>query len=201
VVGEVGSALIPIPDNPGVLVKNERDQIIELKFDPAIFVDRTAHLVSCDSCSATVMRGSLYCPNCGRPLMLEAVQPELRTGVEETVKSSLNFALLGLAFNAIPVSLLILPALFGSTDLTFLDKVGNWLNTPIVVAVFALGIVPMVLAGWRAISLAQRASWYQNLSAMPEKVERVRGALSYGLAYFDIYLAVAWILFIVVALF
>ena len=100
-----------------------------------------------------------------------------------------------------PLALLILPALFNTSDLTFLDKVGEWLSTPIVVAIFALGIVPMVLAGWRAITLAQRASWYQNLSAMPDKVGRGRGMLSHGLAYFDIYLAIAWTMFIVIALF
>ncbi|HFQ92923.1 MAG TPA: hypothetical protein ENK32_02860, partial [Anaerolineae bacterium] len=33
----------PIPDNPGVLVKNQQDRVIELKVDPQVFTDRTAY--------------------------------------------------------------------------------------------------------------------------------------------------------------
>ncbi|MCP4424911.1 MAG: RING-HC finger protein, partial [Chloroflexi bacterium] len=96
---DAGERTIPIPDNPGVLVKNHQDKVIELKLDPATFVDRTNHLEICDACAATVMRGSLYCPNCGRPLTLSAVQPELRDGVESAVTGSVRYGLIGLAFN------------------------------------------------------------------------------------------------------
>jgi hypothetical protein len=70
--------IVPIPDNPGVLVKNQQDRVVEIKIDRDIFTDRTAYLQICEGCAATVLRGSAYCSNCGRPLTLQAVQPELR---------------------------------------------------------------------------------------------------------------------------
>ncbi|MCP4428537.1 MAG: hypothetical protein GY803_28970, partial [Chloroflexi bacterium] len=196
-----GERAIPIPDNPGVLVKNHQDKMIELKLDPATFVDRTDHLEICDACAATVMRGSLYCPNCGRPLTLSAVQPELRDGVESAVTGSVRYGLIGLAFNLAPLLLIIVPALFRSPDETFLNRVGAGLSTPIVVAAFILGLGPMLFMAWRAIVQAQRASWYFNLSATPERAGKVRGMLGNALGWFTIYLAIAWALFVVVALF
>ena len=71
---------MPIPDNPGVLVKNPQNHIVELKIDPEVFTDRSAYLQVCEGCAATVLQGSMYCSNCGRPLTLKAVQPELQTG-------------------------------------------------------------------------------------------------------------------------
>ncbi len=83
-----GSAPMPIPDNPGVLVKNYQDKVIELKVDPAVFIDRTSYLEVCQACSATVMRGSKYCSSCGRPLTLEAVQPELQNAASKAARAS-----------------------------------------------------------------------------------------------------------------
>ncbi|MBK7918432.1 MAG: hypothetical protein IPJ94_19680 [Chloroflexi bacterium] len=77
------AAPAPIPDNPGVLVKNKEDRVVEIKIDPAVFTDRTSYLQVCESCSAAVMRGSAYCSNCGRPLTLQAVQPELRSSAQK----------------------------------------------------------------------------------------------------------------------
>ncbi len=201
VVGEAGSALMPIPDNPGVLVKNENDKVVELKIDPHTFTDRTAHMQICPACQAVTLRSSQFCSQCGRPLTLEAVQPELREGVEGTAGKSLNAALTGLAFNIVPVALLILPALFRSRDLSFMNRVEAGLSTPIVVAAFLLGLAPMLFFGWRAISHAQRASWFYSLGGAPDDARRTRGMLGSALGWSNIYLAAAWLFFVVIALF
>jgi len=201
VVAEAGEQSIPIPDNPGVLVKNQQDKVIELKIDPATFVDRSDHLELCDSCAAAVIRGSLYCGNCGRPMTLAAVQPELRSGVELAVSSSLRYGLGGLAFNGVPLLLLILPALFRSSDDTFLNRVQAGLSLPIVLTALLMGLLPMLFMAWRAIAKAQRASWYYNLSATPDRIGRIRGILGNALGWFNLYLAAAWVLFVVIASF
>ena len=201
IVSETGSALVPIPDNPGVLVKNEQAKMIELKIDPQTFTDRSAHLQICTACNAAIMRESLYCSNCGRPLTLAAVQPELQQGVEGTSARSLRMALGGLACNVVPLLVLVMPALFRDPDLSFMNRVEAGLSTPIVVTAFILGILPMILFGWQAISLAQRASWFYSLGGTPDTARRTRGILGNALGWFCIYLAIAWALFVVIALF
>ena len=39
-------APVAIPDNPGVLVKNNRQMLLELKVDPQTFTDRTGFVLS-----------------------------------------------------------------------------------------------------------------------------------------------------------
>ena len=90
------SAPMPIPDNPGVLVKNYEDKIIELKVDPNVFSDRTPYLEVCQACAATVMRASKYCSSCGRPLTLEAVQPELQNAAGKAAQASLRAGLIAI---------------------------------------------------------------------------------------------------------
>lgn len=195
------AALMPVPDNPGVLVKNQQDMIIELKVDPEVFADRTSYLSVCEACSATVMRGSKYCPSCGRPLTLEAVQPELQGGAARAASASLTAGLIAFAAAlAVPFILLILPELLvGNPDLSFLEKVGQSVTPVRLVLAGLLGILPGLVFGWRAISQAQQAGFYQNLKATFDSKGRRQSATGKVLGWAAIYTCVAWILFIGVA--
>jgi len=198
---DLPAAPTPIPDNPGVLVKNQQDRMVEIKIDPAIFTDRTSYLQVCEGCSAAVMRGSAYCSNCGRPLTLQAVQPELRSSTQKTAQSSLTYGLAAIALNVVPTLLLILPLLLqAEPSISFLARFGASL-TPLKIAIAAvLGIAPSMVLGWRAIALAQRASWYRNLPAVTEKDGAGKTAVGNALGWLAIYSGLAWVLFIVVAL-
>ena len=123
-MNEVPETPIPIPDNPGVLVKNQQDRVIELKIDPQVFSDRSAYLTVCQGCGAAVMKGSAYCSQCARPLTLEAVQPELRGNAKKTASSSLRYSLAAIALNIVPILLLILPlALTDPKAVQLIDEV------------------------------------------------------------------------------
>lgn len=193
--------IVPIPDNPGVLVKNQQDRIVELKIDPAVFTDRTAYLQVCQGCAATVLRGSAYCANCGRPLTLQAVQPELRQSAEKTAQSSLRYGLVAVALHLIPLLLLILPpALAAETADSFLVRFSEGL-TPLKIAIAAaLGIAPSLILGWRAIALAQRGAWYRNLPALTENEGAGKTAVGNALGWLAVYGSVAWVLFVVIGL-
>lgn len=194
-------ALMPVPDNPGVLVKNQQDMIIELKVDPEVFADRTSYLMVCEACSATVMRGSKYCPSCGRPLTLEAVQPELQGGAGKAAQASFMAGLIAiLAALLVPFALLILPELLmENPDLSLLEKVGQTVTPVRLVLASLFGILPGLVFGWRAISQAQQASFYQNLKATFDSKGRGRSAVGKVLGWAAIYVCVAWILYIGVA--
>jgi hypothetical protein len=191
---------IPIPDNPGVLVKNRQNRIIELKVDPQVFTDRTNYLVACSVCKSTAIRGSLFCPHCGRPLTLEAIQPDMRQSVESAARSSLNYGLIGLALNLVPLLILVLPALLSSSTGTLLDQVSQSLTPLTIMLALALGILPGVLLGWWAIRHGQRAAWYNNLPAVLEEGGRGKSAVGNAVGWLDIYLGIAWVIFIVIAL-
>ncbi|MEZ4516847.1 MAG: hypothetical protein R3C44_08405 [Chloroflexota bacterium] len=157
---DVSTTKVAIPDNPGVLVKNRQNMLIELKVDPHVFTDRSAYLISCSVCQATALRGSSYCPNCGRPLTIEAVQPELREGAEKSANRSLMWGLAGVAFNVVPFLVLILPALLGDRSIPLLDSIESSL-TPINLALVGLlGLLPALVSGLLALRQAQRGSWY-----------------------------------------
>lgn len=191
-------ARMPIPDNPGVLVKNPQDRAVEIKIDPAVFTDRTAYLQVCAGCQAAILKGSLYCSNCGRPLTLEAVQPELRTGASQAAGASLTFGLIAAALGLVPFLVLILPVLLNNTSLTFLDKLGEWV-TPLKIGISALvGIVPGIFLGIQAISRARQAVWYMNLQAAVDTNGRTRAGFGSALGWLAIYAGIAWILFIVI---
>lgn len=191
---------IPIPDNPGVLVKNEQNRIIELKVDPEIFTDRTGYLVACTVCKATAIRGSLFCPNCGRPLTLEAIQPDLRQNVQRAASNSLTYSLIGLALNLLPLLILVLPALLSTSGDTLLERISQSL-TPLTIALtLALGILPAMFLGWWAIRHGQRAAWYNNLPAVLEEGGKGKSAVGNALGWLDIYIGAAWIIFIIIAL-
>jgi len=193
----------PIPDNPGVLVKNYQDKVIELKVDPAVFADRTAYLEICQTCNATVMRGSKYCSSCGRPITLEAVQPELRGAAGKAAQASLRAGLVAIVAIFVPFIVLILPELISGAagSLSFLEQLNQSL-TPVRLTIAALlGVLPALLFGWWAVSQARKASWYQNLNAMYDEPGRLRAAVGRVLGWMAIYITAAWILFIFVALF
>ncbi len=195
------SAPLPIPDNPGVLVKNYQDKVIELKVDPVVFIDRTPYLEVCQACAATVMRGSKYCSSCGRPLTLEAVQPELQNAAGKAARASLQAGVIAMVVTLVPFLLLIVPLLF-DTDITlsFLEKVGQSL-TPVRLALSVLlGVLPGLLFGWWAVSQARQAAWYQNLEAMFDEPGRLKASLGRVLGWLAIYISAAWILFVLVAL-
>lgn len=191
----------PIPDNPGVLVKNQQDKVIELKVDPQVFTDRTAYLTICQGCSAAVLQGSAYCSNCGRPLTLQAVQPEMRSSAQKTARSSLTYGLVALAFNIVPALFLILPlALASETADSFLANFSASL-TPLKLAIsLVLGVLPGVALGWRAIAQAQRASWFRNLSAVTENDGGMKAAVGNALGWLAIYIGLAWVVLVVIGL-
>lgn len=199
---DINSAPLPIPDNPGVLVKNYQDKIIELKVDPAVFTDRTPYLDVCQACAATVMRGSKYCSSCGRPLTLEAVQPELQNAAGKAARASLQAGLIAIAVTLIvPFLLLIVPLLFGTDlNLSFLEQVGQSVTPVRLVLSLLLGVLPGLVFGWWAISQARQAAWYQNLEAMFDEPGRLKASVGRVLGWAAVYISVAWILFVLVAL-
>lgn len=190
-------ARMPIPDNPGVLVKNPQDRMVEIKIDPAVFTDRTAYLQVCAGCQAAILQGSLYCSNCGRPLTLAAVQPELRTGASQAAGSSLTFGLTAVALSLIPFLVLILPVLLNNDALTFWEKLAEWV-TPLKIGLSAIvGIAPAIFLGIQAISRARQAGWYMNLRAAVDAGGRTRANVGSALGWLAIYTSIAWILVIV----
>lgn len=193
-------APIAIPDNPGVLVKNRQNMLLELKVDPGVFTDRSGFMTMCNVCYTPALRGSAFCPNCGRPLTLEAVQPEMRDKASKSANSSMTYGLIGLALNAIPLLILVLPALLNQTDVGLLDRIRETL-TPLTIALAAvLGILPTMLAGFAALRQGQRASWYLNLPAVLEQSGRGKAGIGGALGWLAIYLGVGWILLIIIAL-
>jgi len=195
------SAPVAIPDNPGVLVKNNRQMLLELKVDPHVFTDRTGFVTMCNVCYAPALRGSAFCPNCGRPLTLEAVQPELRGNAQKSARSGLTYGLIGLALNVVPLLVLVLPALLAEpASAGLLDRIRETLS-PLTIALAAiLGIAPAMVAGFLALRQGQRAAWFLNLPAVLEQNGRGQASLGTALGWLSIYLGVAWILLIVIAL-
>ena len=165
---EAPAAPMPIPDNPGVLVKNYQDKVIELKVDPVVFADRTPYLEMCQACSATVMRGSKYCSSCGRPITLEAIQPDMQDAAHQASRTSFRDGIIAILACLVPFLILILPLLVGGVDisLSFLEQLDQSL-TPLRLALSALfGVLPGLVFGYRAITQSQQAAWYQNLDAL-----------------------------------
>lgn len=191
---------IAIPDNPGVLVKNRQNMLLELKVDPQIFTDRSGFVTMCNVCYAPTLRGSAFCPNCGRPLTLEAVQPEMREKAGKSANSSLTYGLIGLALNAVPLLVLVLPALLSQGEAGLLDSIRATL-TPLTIALSVLlGILPAMILGFMALRQGQRASWYLNLPAVLEQSGRGKAGFGGALGWLSIYLGIGWILLIIIAL-
>ena len=200
-VGPSLDAPIAIPDNPGVLVKNNRNMLLELKVDPKVFADRSGFVVMCNVCYATALRGSAFCPNCGRPLTLEAVQPEMRGNAQKAANSGLTYGLIGLALNVIPLLILVLPALLAQpAEASLLDRIRETLSPLMIALAVVLGILPAMVAGFMALRQGQRATWYLNLPAVLEQGGRGKASLGNALGWLSIYIGVAWILLIVIAL-
>lgn len=191
-------ARMPIPDNPGVLVKNPQNRMVEIQIDPEIFTDRTSFLQVCEGCQAAILKGSKYCSNCGRPLTLEAVQPELRKGATQAAGSSLTYGLIAVALSLSPFLILVLPVLLNDSSLSFIDKIGDWI-TPLKIGISAvIGIAPALFLGIQATSRARQAAWYMNLRAAVDAGGRSRATIGSALGWLAIYLSIAWILFIII---
>lgn len=200
-IGPTLDAPIAIPDNPGVLVKNNRNMLLELKVDPQVFADRSGFVVLCNVCYGTALRGSAFCPNCGRPLTLEAVQPEMRTNAQKSANSGLTYGLIGLALNFIPLLILVLPALLTEpADAGLLDRIRATLGPLTIALAVVLGILPAMVCGVLALRQGQRATWYLNLPAVLDQGGRGKAGLGGALGWLSIYVGVAWILLIVIAL-
>ena len=200
-VGPSLDAPVAIPDNPGVLVKNNRNMLLELKVDPRVFDDRSGFVVMCNVCYATALRGSAFCPNCGRPLTLEAVQPEMRGNAQKAANAGLTYGLIGLALNVIPLLILVLPALLAQpAEASLLDRIRETLSPLMIALAVVLGILPAMVAGFMALRQGQRATWYLNLPAVLEQGGRTKASLGNALGWLSIYIGVAWILLIVIAL-
>lgn len=199
-LGPSMDAPIAIPDNPGVLVKNRQNMLLELKVDPNVFTDRSGFVTMCNVCYAPTLRGSAFCPNCGRPLTLEAVQPEMREKASKSANSSLTYSLIGLALNVVPLLILVLPALLTESDLSLLDSISATLSPLTITLTAVLGILPAMLLGFTAIRQGQRASWYLNLPAVLEQRGRGKAGFGGALGWLDIYLGIGWILLIIIAL-
>lgn len=199
-VGPSLDAPISIPDNPGVLVKNRQNMLLELKVDPEVFTDRSGYVTMCNVCYTPALRGSAFCPNCGRPLTLEAVQPEMREKAAKSANSSLTYGLIGLALNVIPLLILVLPALMNPAGVGLLDRIRETL-TPLTIALVAgLGILPSMLAGFAALRQGRQASWYLNLPAVLEQSGKGKAGIGGALGWLAIYLGVGWVLLIIIAL-
>lgn len=200
-VGPALDAPIAIPDNPGVLVKNNQSMLLELKVDPQVFADRSGFISMCNVCYTPALRGSAFCPNCGRPLTLEAVQPEMRGNVQKSANSALTYGLAGLAFNLVPLLVLILPALLAEpTDTSLLDQIREILSPTTIALTVIAGILPAIAAGYMALRQGQRAAWYLNLPAVLEQSGKSKASLGSALGWLSIYLAIAWVLLVVIAL-
>ncbi len=63
-----------------------------------------------------------------------------------------------------------------------------------------LGILPAMLAGFMALRQGQRAGWYLNLPAVLEQSGRGKAGVGGALGWLGIYLAIGWILLIIIAL-
>lgn len=193
-------APIAIPDNPGVLVKDRQNMLLELKVDPQVFTDRSGFLINCSVCYTPTLRGSAFCPNCGRPLTLEAVQPEMRHKAERSGNAALTYGLLGLALNLIPLLILVVPALLMPADTSLIDRISQTLSPLTIALAGILGILPAMLVGWQAVRMSQRASWYLNLPAVLERSGRGKASIGGALGWLSIYLGIGWVLLIVITL-
>ncbi len=200
-VGPSLDAPVYIPDNPGVLVKNNQNMLLELKVDPQVFADRSGFVLMCNVCFTPTLRGSAFCPNCGRPLTLEAVQPEMRGNAQKSANSALTYGLIGLAFNVVPLLILVLPALLAEpVETSLIDRIGQNLSTMTIALTALLGLLPAFVAGFLALRQGQRAAWFLNLPAVLEQSGRGKAGVGSALGWLSIYAAVGWILLIVIAL-
>jgi hypothetical protein len=131
---------------------------------------------------------------------LEAIQPELKGGVDQAAKNGLTFAIIGSVLNLIPALVFFVSTLFVSVE-----GEPNWfelLNTAVtsshLVGALLLGVIPAMVMGWLAIQLSQKASWYLNLTATFGRAGRTKIIAATALGWLNIYLGLAWLIFIFV---
>jgi hypothetical protein len=124
----------------------------------------------------------------------------MRAKAGKSANSSLTYGLIGLALNAIPLLVLVLPGLLSEADASLFDRIRENL-TPLTIALTAvLGILPAMLAGFMALRQGQRAAWFLNLPAVLEQSGRGKAGVGGALGWLSIYLGIGWILLIIIAL-
>jgi hypothetical protein len=194
------SALVVVPDEAGETSKNfiivdPVSKRVKINVQPEVFVDRSSHLETCPSCQAVVLRGSQFCPNCGRPVTMEAVSGEVNEGGRNTARSSLIFGILALAANLVTLYFFLAPTIanLGAEP----SEVANplpWIN--ILLGVF-LGILPSLWLGNEARRMAKTADIY--LKFRFNKPQQGRSTAQWGriLGWAAIYISIGWVLFLV----
>ncbi|MGB9774797.1 MAG: hypothetical protein ACPL4I_12430 [Bacteroidota bacterium] len=185
---------LKIPDSPGILITTP-DGLFELKPDPAVFTDRTAFLQKCEADGAVCLRGSKFCPNCGRPLTLAvAFKHEIQAKLLVAANACIRYGLLGLAPSIIPLLLVIaLLILAYWTPAGVLIKFANLLaKEAVLTALFFVALpfvaLPSLLLGQKAISEGQKATQYLSFNFNFEHMGRGRVVFGQALGWLDVYL-------------
>jgi hypothetical protein len=179
---------------------HEKSRQVQINVDSELFADRSSYLESCPACAAVVLRGSQFCPSCGRPVSLESVSAEVDQGSKNAARSSLIFGGLGLGLNLIPLLLLFFPML------------GYWISnlgggeagvapglplTPVrILLSLVLGVAPSLVLGNEARRMAKTADLYLGFRFNKRLAGKSRASLGRILGWLAIYLSVGWIVFL-----
>ena len=194
--GETGHALTPAPAQPALpVVRDSGNRIIHIPHDPETFANRTAFLTTCEGCHATLIKGSLFCSCCGRPLTLEAVRPELRQSLGKACGTSRFSAVAGLLFNAVPLAVLG-PLFLNAARSQSAQAVLATPPRPTLVQTLVVGLagaLPMFCLGLRAVNHAARATWLFNVESSYADRFNKQAGLGRALGWIDCLLAVSWL--------
>ncbi|MFQ5611634.1 MAG: hypothetical protein ACE5H9_05825 [Anaerolineae bacterium] len=177
------------------------NRLVQINVDPDILADRTSSLETCPSCHAVALRGSQFCPNCGRPITLEAVSTEVSQGSRNAARSSLIFGGLAVAANLLPLFLIFFPVIAYWLGNLFsgqgAEAPPSSVLTPvnILLSIF-LGVVPGVLFGNEARRMAKTAEIYLKFRFNKAQEGRSRAAWGRILGWLAIYLGLGWIVFL-----
>lgn len=194
------TALVVVPDeadetSTNFIIADPVSKRVKINVQPEVFVDRSSHLETCPSCQAVVLRGSQFCPNCGRPVTMEAVSSEVNEGGRNTARSSLIFGILALAANLVTLYFFLAPTIanLGAEPSEVTDPL-PWVN--ILLGVF-LGILPSMWLGNEARRMAKTAEIY--LKFRFNKPQQGRSTAQWGriLGWAAIYIGIGWVLFLV----
>lgn len=193
-------------NSPHFIELDRRSRRVQINVDPALFEDRSSYLDTCPSCAAVVLRGSQFCPTCGRPVSMEAVSAEVDEGSRNASRSSLIFGGLGLAFNLVPLSLLFFPMLaYWIGNLRPSPELAGPPPLPLtparVLLSLLLGVAPSFLLGNEARRMAKTAEFYLKFRFNKSQSGKSRAAWGRILGWLAIYFSVGWIVFLVAVLF
>ncbi len=126
---------------------------------------------------------------------MEAVTKEVNEGSRNTARSSLIFAVLGLAANLVTLYFFLWPIIANWTSETPADRA----TIPVINLFLGiiLGIVPSVLLGNEARRMAKTAGIYLNFSFNKEQVGLSYARLGRILGWASIYINIGWLIFLV----